>query len=62
MTVKVVIGSLPVIMLACSHHQRLIGERKKRGYTTMYIGVICISTCVLLYYKHYIINILDKTV
>lgn len=62
MTVEIVIGSLPVIMLACSHYQWLIGERREKETITAYTGVICISTCVLLYYMYFVNNFLDKTV
>lgn len=39
MTVEIVIGSLRVIMLACSHHQRLIGERREKGSISLHIQV-----------------------
>lgn len=49
MTVEVIIGSLPVIMLVCSHYQGLIGERREKEDVTAYPGVISISTCISLY-------------
>jgi len=61
MTVEIVIGSLPVIMLACSHYQRLIGERKeKERILSLHMQVrYVISMCMLIYDTKFINKISD---
>lgn len=46
MTVEIVIGSLPVIMLACSHYRRLIGERKEKENISLHMQVRSVYLCV----------------
>lgn len=39
MTVEIIIGSLPVITLVCSHYQRLIEERREKRSISLHTQV-----------------------